>query len=499
MRRLLLLAALVGAAVLVGTGATAQGGKPKPAAPVKTPTFGGDIVLPGGQGAEPSLAIDTSPTASRGDIYVGAIGDSNGPLEWHSYDGGKTWSQPVPFDTNGPARGEDQDVAVNTNGDLLAVDLDVAYASVQISRDQGRTFDAGTQTAPEDDRPWITADGEDVYVAYHDFVAEDPVVCTSHDGGATFPACIQTFGADPAVTNCAENTVPARALSVDPTDFSLNFLYSCSTAAENAQHPPYGPLHDYYLAKSTDGGLTWTTHPVFQADTSNGQTPSYANIFGTLAIDSGGNYYALFDGTADDNNADTNPYHVYLEVSTDHGRTWGKPIQVDHDANGAGTHVLAHLAVTAPGNVDVVWYGTSATGEPNGVCGTLVSQSPCTDSSGKPDGFPDYTDPTAPAWNVYMAESTNALSASPTFKQAVANSTPTHYGEICTNGIVCGSSDRSLLDYISVAVDCNGLAHLVYGGNTKAQEAAGQTFVHFANQTGGTPLAPPAACGIPAP
>ena len=71
-----------------------------------------------------------------------------------------------------------------------------------------------------------------------------------------------------------------------------------------------------------------------------------------------------------------------------------------------------------------------------------------------------------------------------------------HYGRICTNGIVCGSSDRSLLDFISVGVDCNGLAHIAYGGNTKAQEAAGQTFVHVANQTGGTRLAPPAACSV---
>src|SRR6266699_2046262 len=387
MRPLAYLAALLAAALVVG-GAAAG---PKPGGG-KAPSFGPDVVVPGGQGGEPSLAIDTSPTASRGDIYVDAIGDSNGPLEWHSHDGGKTWSQPVPFDTNGPLRGEDQDVAVNTNGDLLAVDLDVSWASVQISKDQGKSFDAGTQTAPEDDRPWITAAGQNVYVAYHDFTAEAPVVCTSYDGGNTFPSCIQTFGADPSVTNCVENTIPARALAIDPTDFSLNFLYSCSTAAENAQHPPFGPLHDYYLAQSVDGGLTWTTHPVFQADTSNGKAPSYANIFGTLAIDSAGNYYALFDGTADDNNADTNPYHVYLEVSTDHGQTWSTPIQVDHDANGAGTHVLAHLAVTAPGNVDIVWYGTTATGEPNGVCGTIVSQSPCTDSSGKPDGFPDYTD-----------------------------------------------------------------------------------------------------------
>jgi hypothetical protein len=258
-------------------------------------------------------------------------------------------------------------------------------------------------------------------------------------------------------------------------------------------------LHDYYLAQSTNGGLTWTTHKVFAADTSGGKAPNYANIFGTLAIDSAGNYYALFAGTADDLNADTNPYHVYLETSTDHGQTWSKPVQVDHDANGAGTHVLAHLAVTGPGNVDVVWYGTSATGEPNGVCGTLVSQSPCTDSSGKPDGFPAFDDPNAPAWNVYMAQSTNAVSASPTFTQVVVNATPTHYGEICSNGLVCGSSDRSLLDFISVGVDCKGLAHIAYGGNSKQEEAAGQTFVHVANQKGGSTLAPPAACGAAVP
>ena len=97
------------------------------------------------------------------------------------------------------------------------------------------------------------------------------------------------------------------------------------------------------------------------------------------------------------------------------------------------------------------------------------------------------------------AVSTNALSAKPRFVQVLANRVPTHYGRICTNGIVCGSSDRSLLDYISVVVDCKGLAHIVYGGNTKAQEAAGETFVHVANQTGGVALAPPGACATPVP
>src|SRR5438309_1085739 len=167
MRRFICLAALLGAGIVLATASAASsaGGKP---------SFGPDIVLPGGQGGEPSLAIDTTSTSSRNDIYVGAIGDSNGPLEWHSYDGGKTWSAPVPFDLNGPLRGGDDDLAVNTNGDLIATDLNVSWASVQVSTDHGQSFDTGTQTAYEDDRPWLTAAGQNVYVAYHDFVAEVP-------------------------------------------------------------------------------------------------------------------------------------------------------------------------------------------------------------------------------------------------------------------------------------------------------------------------------------
>jgi len=459
------------------------------------PTFGKSIVLPGAQGAEPSIAVDTTRTKSRNYVYVAAIGDANGPDEWHSYTGGKTWSKPVPFDLSGPARGGDQDIVVNTNGDVLTTDLNVTHAWVQTSADHGKTCDSGTITAPEDDRPWLTAAGKNVYVAYHDFVGETPVVCSSSDGGQTFPTCLPAYGPDAnSVSNCAENTVPGRSLAIDPKTKSLNFLYSCSTAAENANQPPYGPLHDYYLAQSSDGGQTWTTYPVFAANTANGKKPNYGNIFGTLAIDSKGNYYALFDGTADDANADKNPYHVYLAVSKDHGQKWSKPVQVDHDFKGAGTHELADLAVTAPGNVDVIWYGTSRTGEPNGVCGTVVSQAPCANSKGKPDGFPSYSAKNAPAWRVYMAQSLNALAKRPSFHEVVVDKSPTHYGQLCSNGIVCGSSDRSLLDYISVAVDCRGLAHITYAGNTKKQEKKGQTWIHVSNQAGGQRLGAPASC-----
>ena len=379
---------------------------------------------------------------------------------------------------------------MNTNGNLIATDLNVSHASVQISRNRGKSFDAGTQTAPEDDRPWLTANGANVYVAYHDFTAEDPIVCISRDGGNTFGSCNQVFGPNQSSSACAENTVPARPLVVDPITYSLNFLYSCSTQAENAQHPPYGPLHDYYLAQSTDGsnGQNWTTSPVFVADTSGGKAPNFANIFGTLAIDSRGNYYALFDGTKNDNDPRKFPYHVYMVVSKDHGKHWSKPMQIDHDRNRRGTHELADFVVTSPGNVDVVWYGTTRTGEPNGVCGTVANQTPCK------DGFPPFNKKGAPAWHVFMAQSRNALSAHPRWVQVMANPAVTHYGRLCSNGIVCGSSDRTLLDYISVVVDCRGFAHIVYGSNTKKQDKHGVSYVRISNQVGGSRIARPLSC-----
>jgi hypothetical protein len=481
----------------VGTASTTTG-----------PVFDGGRILPGQGGGEPSVAVDTTRSRDRNNVYVEAIGGwgssppagqpaGSGPKLWHSYNAGRTWSSFVAFDRNGPARGEDGDVTVDPYSNVIVTDLDVSHAWVQVSPNDGRGFNTGTATGPEDDRPWLTAYGNDVYLAYHDFAAEVPVVCTSTDGGQVFTTCDPfTLTAGQAVSNCAENTIPARSLAVDPSagayHGALNFLYSCSTAGENLAHPPYGPLHDYYLAQSTNGGVSYRDYPVFIANTSGGRSPNYANIFGTLAIDSAGNYYALIDGTANDNNPVANPYHVYLLTSTDHGHTWSKPKQVDHDPNGAGTHVLADLAVTSRGNVDIAWYGTTATGEPNGVCGTVASQHPCR------DGFPLYSSPKAPAWNVYMAQTTDALAAKPRFVQRRVTRSPVHYGEICTNGIVCGSSDRTLLDFLSVGIDCNGRAHIAFAGNTKAEEAAdfndGAASIYEVNQIGGSTLAPPRSC-----
>ena len=490
-----LLGALAAGATLALTSA---GGTP--AAAVSAPVFTDAVVVASAGGGEPSIAIDTS-YASQGknDMYVTRLS----PALFHSYDFGHTWSAPVPYSV-GAAHG-DADVAVLPNGNVLVADLGVSQNYVQISTDRGLTFNTGTATGFESDRPWfgVGSNNNNVYLAYHDFVGEVPIVCGSNDGGATFPVCNQAFtNSDPTKTSqCAENTVMSRPMLVDPTDGALVFLYACSTAAENATHPPYGPLHDYYMARSVGPlvqgqAAAYLSKPVFLADTTGGKAPNFSNIFSTMKIDSAGNYYAVFNGTADDNHVLTNPYHVYLTVSKDKGSTWSTPQKIDSEVGGAGTHVLSDIIVTTPGNVEVAWLsahdanGNAATGEPNGVCGSTGMTHNCTDGAANVGMAPG--GPVLANWTLEMAQSTNALSATPNFSITTASGIM-HTGEICSNGLVCGTSDRSLGDYITAGVDCNGNAHIAYASNP----AGGTPSIHVANQTSGATIPPPPSCFAP--
>jgi DNA-binding beta-propeller fold protein YncE len=74
--------------------------------------------------------------------------------------------------------------------------------------------------------------------------------------------------------------------------------------------------------------------------------------------------------------------------------------------------------------------------------------------------YPDNYSLTA-AWYVYMAQSLNATSSSPTFIQGKAT-TVIHYGSVCAGGVSC-TGNRDLYDDFGVAVNPNtGKAVIVY-------------------------------------
>src|SRR5213075_1106246 len=108
-------------------------------------------------------------------------------------------------------------------------------------------------------------------------------------------------------------------------------------------------------------------------------------------------------------------------------------------------------------------------------------------------------------WNVFFAQTTNALAATPTFTSAVVASA-VHNLPICSSGTGCvtsptATSTRKLLEYFTITLDSNGVAHIAYAdsvNNCDPNSATAPCLTHtwYAKQTGGpSAYAPPAPPG----
>ncbi|MCA1841200.1 MAG: hypothetical protein ABR507_04550 [Actinomycetota bacterium] len=85
-----------------------------------------------------------------------------------------------------------------------------------------------------------------------------------------------------------------------------------------------------------------------------------------------------------------------------------------------------------------------------------------------------------------MVQSLDLASLSPTWTINEASVRPIHNGDVCTLGLFCIAgeplgSDRDLLDFIDIAVDAGGLAHIAY------TDDAFDNGVLVANQVTGSP------------
>jgi hypothetical protein len=90
-------------------------------------------------------------------------------------------------------------------------------------------------------------------------------------------------------------------------------------------------------------------------------------------------------------------------------------------------------------------------------------------------------------WEIHMAQSLNALSASPAFNEIAVSDHPIHLGQVCASGILCTvGGDRSLLDFIELQLDPAGYANVVWTENS-----AGVRHVGFSRQTAGPSLFAP--------
>jgi len=338
-------------------------------------------------------------------------------------------------DTGFAPGGGDTDLAVapdrNAAGfyNVYVASLSLANVDVSTSTDGGATWSLNPVTTPEtvDDREWIAADTNNkVCISYHDAPQGISVGC-SPNAGLAFTQFASAIDANHAF-QIAENSI--GNLAIDPSSHVIYQTYSAiTTAAETACAPQLGVIegtcdyHGVYMAVSTDGGLTFTDHPVY---INPDPTVGYGHQFVNVSVDKAGNVYSVY----------TDDHNVYYSFSTDHGQTWRGPFLV---STTSGTQIMPWSTAGDAGKLDVVYY-----------------QTPYYDGVNTPDTYPD-----SAAWTVGFAQNLKALTPGSAWSRQTASPT-NHFGGVCESGIAC-TGNRDLFDDFGVAASpTTGLASIIY-------------------------------------
>jgi hypothetical protein len=124
--------------------------------------------------------------------------------------------------------------------------------------------------------------------------------------------------------------------------------------------------------------------------------------------------------------------------SSDHGKTWSKPVFVSPPTLKSFVHVDA-IAGDA-GKLAILYRATPDT-----------------------DKGPDMADGWA-AWHMYVTFVDHADTAALRVDTALVNPSddPTQRGAVCTQGVACAGGSRNLLDFVDVAVGPDGRVYAVY-------------------------------------
>jgi len=405
-------------------------------------TSAGVLVLD--QDVEPRILSD-----ALGNLYVAAIqGVPGGSDVWKSSDGGQTFtylgepdgaqmgSSLAPGEGVG---GGDEDLAIGTSGNVYVTSLWLGAAT------QSSSFDGGTlwsnnpagSDIPGDDRQWIASQGDKIlYMTYKQLGADlngtdSIIVVKSFDGGLTFPQVSQATTAELGVQPGDQGNIV-----VDPNNGNV---YTVFIDQNNS--------NQVYMARSTDGGLTWILKLVYQAATQ----ANLANVFPIIAADRGSNLHIVFsDG-----------HSIYLTSSANQGASWTLPVRV---SNGASTKTALQPWVDAEssGKLNITWIGT-----------------PSSDSMS-----------TTAQWQVFLAQTQNAFANVPVFTEMPATGVM-HVGPVCVNGLGCASGTRNLAEYFVTQVNLSGNAMIVYPDDKNSNLPSGAARTWFIQQKGGSTIISP--------
>jgi hypothetical protein len=290
---------------------------------------------------------------------------------------------------------------------LASSSLIAANISTQKSTDKGQTYtrnNAGNVTGgvPVDDRQWEEFYGPNtVYLYYRSFgTTIINQVQRSDDGGLTFgPAT--TTGVDIGQAGYIDVHQASGTVYVSGSNGQV-----CVGTPASTLLPPV--TYTCTTAASDPNGVAHLFFPVKVADDG---TPN-------------GTAYVAY----------SNDHNIYLVHSTDKGATWSAPVQVNDPSNtNMATNLFPWLETgSKPGSVGIAWYGTS-----------------------------DATNNDNANWQVFYAQTFNATSDTPAFREVTASDHFIHGSNISEGGLT-GSANRNLLDYFQVSFDPNGAAVVGY-------------------------------------
>ena len=452
-----ILALIFAAAVLLAAASAARA----------QPTFTTPAKLTGPTGGEPSIATD-----GKGNVYVdGPQGIESGVLGASGSGGVGFWSSHDDGSTFGPGKligsfvgGGDDDVVVTPDAKVYVDDLEATATEVCVSTDHGTTFDSigptadpdhcshvGIgQTAPSDDRPWLTTDRAGrLYLTYHEFVSAQPLIFRSDNGG------MDLFGAgpcgsiitDPTIESNVPTDITGGTLVAKPvTDAAGNLyvLFATTTQQENAaaaaSGQPSGAFSQLYMAVSTDHCQNFKDYTIYDGASKGMNVNQFGDVFNALTVDGAGNLYTVAAGYVNASQPFPPVANLYMFSSADHGQTWSGPTQI-------GSTNSSHMMPSATG-------GPRAGQLAVGYFQTINGKTDPNDSTDK--------------WTYTTAETRNAAATQPTFTYADVNpGFDYHNGDICNQGILCTGTggDRSLADFTSATVDAAGCPLFTFAGN----------------------------------
>ena len=463
-----------------------------------------------GTGFEQDLRLDpTDPQRIYTSVPASASADTS--WIWRSLDAGRTFKWiPNALALTGKVTtcngGGDTELAVDQAGRVYFNDLTLANFSVARSDDGGMTFTCNNGGVPDTavDREWYAIDGDPVnggsiYLSNDEIGPGGPicgdsminnvlVMYRSPAAGVGATAGLAFAPANKITPNgsCDEaimgnNEVSPIATTLGQPDGLGGFATLPSPVKHVFVVHDNAQLNKVFMARCFPVAFG---PPIPNVSDLSGLNCTYTMIadlgpnqrtggdFPTMAIDKAGNLYAVWEqAPISTGSAIIGDVVLKFSHSTDQGRTWSAPVQIDTSGSPYGTlhtNVFAWLAAGDDGRVNIAWYGT-----PGAAASGAHGPDECNGC----------------VWSLWLTQSLNAHDPVPTFTAPIlASEHPVHVGPVQT--LIGGqqmAASRALGDFLQLRTGSQGEAQISYSdsNNTIGSAAAKGTFVR---QNGGPGL-----------